>query len=212
MKYGGPWPVSLSSVWLRCSSVVIASRRTCRRSSGAAVARSGNATTQRKTRFFIDERTTDHRPSQLRRKAIAITSTPQAAILSCFDDLLPPPADVPGGVARVHYLRGIRDDHSIVDRAMVGQNQHCVVPGNALRRDGHRFHFVVEAVLLLEPRDVGVVVLDLRAALLEQADHAKRRALAHVVDVPLVGGAENEQAGSVQGLGLVGEGPHRVGE
>src|SRR5215510_4401779 len=64
-------------------------------------------------------------------------------------------------------------------------------------------------VPLLQARDVGIMVLDQRAVLLEQGDHPQRGALPDVVDVLLVSGADDEQARAVYTLAPEVERLHR---
>ena len=92
----------------------------------------------------------------------------------------------PGGVAEVDDELGVLDELLVVDGRVVGDDHDAVVLGR-LERDGlHR-----EAVLG-ELGHVRIVVGDVCARVLEQADDLHRRRLAHVRDVGLVGDAEDE--------------------
>ncbi|EAU66011.1 hypothetical protein STIAU_4801 [Stigmatella aurantiaca DW4/3-1] len=115
-------------------------------------------------------------------------------------DLLTSRAHQLRGVARVDDAVGLLHHCRVVDVGVIGEDDHRVVLRVRLRGQRHGLHLVVEAVALFQLRHVRVVVADLGALLDEQRDDAKARALAHVVDVLLVGRAQAEHLRAIERL------------
>src|SRR5580692_9927192 len=105
------------------------------------------------------------------------------------------------GVARVHYeLRSI-DDRGIVVARMIGGDDNGVIASQSLRvqRDGLHI-FVVIVPHFMKLREVGIVVFEGCAALLEELHDFERWRFAKVIDVFLVGDPENEKLRSLETL------------
>lgn len=110
------------------------------------------------------------------------------------------------GVAGVDDESGVAGEEGVVDVGVVGDDEGGVEGGHGFGGEGDGAE--VEAVLahLGEAGDVGVVVGDLGAALVEEADDLGGGGFADVVDVGLIGDAEDEDAGVFEGLGVEVEG------
>ena len=86
---------------------------------------------------------------------------------------------------------------------MVGYDEHAVVLAEILKRSA--FHLQIVLAAAPDKREVGVVIADRGALLLQQFDDGERRRLAQIVDVFLVRDAQNQHLRSVDGLLLLVE-------
>src|SRR4051812_46373797 len=79
---------------------------------------------------------------------------------------------------------------------VIGNDQHVVVLTEVFQRCASHIQVVVAAST--NRGEVGIVVIDVRAALTELFNDSERRRLAQVIDVLLVGQAEHENAGTIE--------------
>src|SRR5688572_7431691 len=96
------------------------------------------------------------------------------------------------------------DDHPrkshytlIIDGRVIGDDDDRVRAADLLVGE---IHTLVVVTILTELGHVRIVVRDLRTLIFQQSDHVERGTLAHVVDVTLVGHAENENPAAVDRL------------
>ena len=104
-------------------------------------------------------------------------------------------------VARVDDQPRRVQHHLVVHRPVLGEDRHAVGLGQRRRRDRLGLH--VEAAVpgaRRQRRHVRIGVLDVGALLVEQRHHVERRRFAHVVDVALVGDAEDQHGRAVDRL------------
>ncbi len=104
-----------------------------------------------------------------------------------------PTLDAASGVARVHDQLGGVDDRRVVVAGVIGGDDDAIVAADGLRVERHRLHVLVVVVAhLVKLREVGIVVVEFRAALLQQLHDFQRGRLAEVIDVFFVGDAEDQ--------------------
>src|SRR6202008_3106054 len=91
------------------------------------------------------------------------------------DDFFAVANDAARGVARIDdQLRGMHDGFVVV-AGMIGSNHHSIVTRESLWIEWHRLHVPVIVVAhLVELGEVWIVVIELRAALLEELHDFKR--------------------------------------
>src|SRR5579872_1889775 len=117
------------------------------------------------------------------------------------DDFVAATLDAASGVARVDDQLGRVNDLGVVVAGVVGGNDDAIVTGDGLRVERHRLHVLVVIVAhLVKLREVGIVVVEFGAALLEQLHDLQRGRLAKVIDVFLVGDAEDEDFRALDGF------------
>src|SRR5580692_618597 len=107
--------------------------------------------------------------------------------------------DAARGVARVYYQFGGIDDGYVIVARVIRRNDDSVIASEGLRiqRDGLHV-FVVVVAHFVKLREIGVVVFEVRAALLKQLHDLERGRFAQVVDVLFVRHAENQQLRSLR--------------
>jgi len=108
-----------------------------------------------------------------------------------------------GGVSGVDYQLGLVDDGFVVVGGVVGDDDYGIVVSEVGERGVGHVEVVVAAAT--DGGKVGVVVGDDGALVSEEFDDGEGRRLAEVVDVALVGEAEDEDFRSLDGLALVVE-------
>src|SRR5262245_26820400 len=79
---------------------------------------------------------------------------------SGLDDLLPEALQLPGRVTRVDHQGRVGHELGVVDRAVVGEDQHRVVELDPLGLERDGTHLVGEAVEPVDLWNVGVMVVD----------------------------------------------------
>src|SRR5438874_1136306 len=96
-------------------------------------------------------------------------------------DVIPLPAHAPQGPAGVDDELRVVGDHLPVVGGVVGRDEHAVVTDQRLAAQRHALHLQVVVPHAVGRRDVRVVVVDLRAQVLQFLDQLETRALADVV-------------------------------
>ncbi len=107
-------------------------------------------------------------------------------------------ADAFGGVARVHDDLGFGHDAPVVIAGVVSDDEDGVVLAKVIQRGAGHVQIVMPASA--HGGEEWVVVADLGAGLAKQLDDGERRGFAEVIDIALVGEAEDEDARSVEAL------------
>src|ERR1022692_749436 len=100
--------------------------------------------------------------------------------------------DALGGVAGVDDQLGFADDLFIVVIGVVGDDHDAVVVAQFVQF--RAFHLQIVLASLADEREVGIVVADLGASLLQQFDDGEGGGLAQIIDIPFVGHAQDEDA------------------
>lgn len=108
------------------------------------------------------------------------------------------PQDAPGRVARIDDERGVLRDPSVIVGGMIGDDHDRVHGFQQLRGEGHGGH--VEGVLpdLGDLEDVGIIVKDLGPLFAEVLYDFKGGGFPHVVDILLVGNAQDKNLGALE--------------
>ena len=112
-----------------------------------------------------------------------------------------------GGVSGVDDQFGLLDDGWVVVAGVVGDDEDGVVLAEVVERSAGHVEVVVAAVA--HGGEVGVVVGDDGALVAQQFDDGERGRLAQVVDVALVGQAQDQDLRSLDGFGLLVEARRR---
>src|ERR1700722_14328094 len=98
-----------------------------------------------------------------------------ARLVLAEDDFLAVAHYATGGVAGVDYQLGGVDDGGVVVAGMVGGDDYAVVAGQGLWVQGHGLHvFVVVVAHLVELGEIGIVVVEFGATLLEELHDLER--------------------------------------
>src|SRR5579864_1799073 len=121
---------------------------------------------------------------------------------SGLDDLGVVDAGVSAGIAGVDDERAVRNDETVVDAVVIGADERRIRLAERRRRQRHRapareFRMLARARHL---RYEGIVKRDMRALRLEDLHDLEGGALAQIVDILLVGDAENEDSRTFEAL------------
>src|ERR1035441_2119844 len=111
--------------------------------------------------------------------------------------------DALGGVAGVDHQLRFGHNARIVIACVVGDDEYGVVLAEILQRSAG--HVEVIAPPVSHSREERVVVENFGSGLAEQLDDGQRRRLAQIVDIALVGKAENKYARTLHALLLLVE-------
>src|SRR5436309_1910809 len=103
-------------------------------------------------------------------------------------------------VTRIDGSASMPLDELIIDRAVVGDDHDAVGAAQNIGVEGHGRE---GNAVLFQRRHVGIVVGNLRTPLLQQPDHVQRGTLADVVDVLLVGDADQQHAAAAHRFTLL---------
>src|ERR1022692_633888 len=101
-----------------------------------------------------------------------------------------------GCVAGVDDQLSFADNLAVVVVGVIGDDHDAVVLAQLVQFGPLHLQIVLSS--LSNKREVGIVVADLSAFLLQQFDDGERGRLAQIIDVSLVGHAQNQDAGPVQ--------------
>ena len=106
--------------------------------------------------------------------------------------------DAASGVARIYHQLCFVDDLLVVVVGVVGDDEHAIVLAEIVER--RTLHLQVVLAAAADEGKIRVVVADGRAFFLQQLDNRERGRLAQVVNIFLVGDAENQNLRSVDRL------------
>src|ERR1700693_2201614 len=115
--------------------------------------------------------------------------------------------DAASGVTAVDYQFGAVPYGSVIVAGVIGSDDYTVVGGEGLRSDGHGLHiFVVVMAHFVELGEVRVVIVEIRAALLEQFHYFQGGRFTQIVDIFFVGDAEDQQLRAFETFFVIVEG------
>ena len=102
--------------------------------------------------------------------------------------------DAASGVTGVDHEFGAVHNGRVIVAGVIGGNDHTVVAGERLWGDGHGLHiFVVVMAHFVELGEVRIVIVEVRATLLEQFHDFQGGRFTQIVDILFVGDAEDKQ-------------------